>query len=73
MEHRNACACSVLLSEYSPDLDPIERLFAKLKHLGQKVAARNLLAGSETITMLPETYTQTECSNYFWAVGDGPA
>lgn len=37
---RNAGARLILLPKYSPDLNPIEQVFAKLKHLLRKAAAR---------------------------------
>lgn len=37
---RDAGARLFLLPKYSPDLNPIEQVFAKLKHLLRKAAAR---------------------------------
>jgi transposase len=37
------------LPKYSPDLNPIEQVFAKLKHLLQKAAARTVEAVCATI------------------------
>ena len=37
---RNAGARLILLPKYSPDLNPIEQVFAKLKHLLRKAGAR---------------------------------
>ena len=39
---RNAGAKLIFLPKYSPDLNPIEMLFAKLKHLLRKAARRTL-------------------------------
>jgi transposase len=40
---RSAGAKPFFLPKYSPDLNPIEQLFAKLKHLLRKAAARTPL------------------------------
>lgn len=66
---RNAGARLVLLPKYSPDLNPIEQVFAKLKGLLRKAAARSREAVSDTIAKLLDTYTPTECANYFKAAG----
>src|SRR5471030_3116429 len=39
---RSAGAKLFLLPKYSPDLNPIEQVFAKLKHLLRKAAARTV-------------------------------
>lgn len=54
-----------LLPKYSPDLNPIEQVFAKLKHLLRKAAARTEEAVCQAIGTLIETYTSQECANYF--------
>jgi transposase len=41
---RAAGAKLLFLPKYSPDLNPIEQVFAKLKHLLRKAAARSLEA-----------------------------
>lgn len=53
-----------LLPKYSPDLNPIEQVFAKLKQLLRKAAARTSDAVGETIDTLLSTYTPEECANY---------
>jgi transposase len=62
---RNAGAKLVFLPKYSPDLNPIEQVFAKLKHLLRKAEARSQLAVSRTIGTLLSTYSAEECANYF--------
>ena len=62
---RQAGAKLFLLPKYSPDLNPIEQVFAKLKHLLGKAAARSQDAVCDTIGTLLNTYTPTECTNYF--------
>ena len=49
---------------YSPDFNPIEQLFAKLKALLRKAAARTRDALWETIGTLLDDFTPTECQNY---------
>ena len=61
---RKAGARLLLLPKYSPDLNPIEQVFAKLKHLLRKAAARSREAVCRTIGQLLETYTPQECANY---------
>ena len=61
---RRAGAKLFLLPKYSPDLNPIEQVFAKLKHLLRKAAARTSDAVCKTIGTLLDTYTPQECANY---------
>jgi putative transposase len=63
----------LLLPKYSPDLNPIEQLFAKLKHLLRKAAARSFDAVTKAIGQLLGSFTPQECSNYFTNSGYGPA
>ena len=61
-----AAGASILyLPPYPPDLNPIEQLFAKLKALLRKVAARTKEDLWSTIGHLLDAYPSTECSNYF--------
>ena len=62
---RDAGARLILLPKYSPDLNPIEQVFAKLKHLLRKAAARSRDAVSDAIAELLRSYTPGECRNYF--------
>ena len=52
------------LPKYSPDLNPIEQVFAKLKHLLRKVAARAADAVCAAIGNALEAFTPQECANY---------
>lgn len=54
----------LLLPKYSPDLNPIEQVFAKLKHLLRKAQARTKDAVCTTIGQLLNSYTPQECANY---------
>jgi transposase len=60
---RNAGARLFLLPKYSPDLNPIEQVCAKLKHLLRKVAARTREAVCSAIGQLLGNYTPEECAN----------
>jgi transposase len=50
--------------KYSPDLNPIEQVFAKLKHLLRKAAARSAETICVTIGEILRAFTPTECVNY---------
>jgi transposase len=66
---RAAGAKLIFLPKYSPDLNPIEKVFAKLKTLLRKVGARTIEAITTAIgTFLPRFMPQ-ECSNYFKSAG----
>jgi transposase len=51
--------------KYSPDLNPIEQVFAKLKHLLRKAAARSAESICVTIGEILRAFTPAECANYF--------
>ena len=53
------------LPKYSPDLNPIEQVFSKLKRLLRKAAQRTLEAICAAIGQILGTYTPQECANYF--------
>jgi transposase len=55
----------VYLPPYSPDLNPIELAFAKLKTLLRKAAARTVSDLEATIASLLERFTTSECLAYF--------
>jgi len=52
------------LPPYSPDLNPIEQLFAKLKALLRKIAARSVEALWSAIGQLIAHFDPQECLNY---------
>jgi transposase len=62
---RSAGAKLFFLPKYSPDLNPIEQLFAKLKHFLRKAAARSVEAVCAAIGQSLQTFTSEECTNYF--------
>jgi transposase len=57
------------LPPYSPDLNPVERFFAKLKALLRKAAARSREALWTTIGQLLDTLGPDECRNYLRSCG----
>ena len=61
---RNAGARLFFLPAYSPDLNPIEQAFAKLKALLRKAAERTVEAAWKRIGQLLGQFTPTECANY---------
>ena len=61
----------ILLPKYSPDLNPIEQVFAKFKHLLRKAAARTRETVCNAIADLLGSYTPEECANYLRNSGYG--
>ena len=59
------------LPAYSPDLNPIEQVFAKLKHLLRKAAERTKEAVWRKIGILLDQFTPQECENYLRNSGYG--
>ena len=69
---RSVGAKLFFLPKYSPDLNPIEQVFAKLKHLLRKAAARTVETVSAAIGQLLGAFTSNECANYFKNSGYAP-
>ncbi len=65
-------ATVLYLPPYSPDLNPIEQLFAKLKALLRKVAARTKDALWSAIGTLLDQFTPEECAHYLASCGYAP-
>jgi transposase len=65
-------ASLLYLPPYSPDLNPIEQLFAKLKALLRKVAARTKDALWSAIGKLLDAFSERECRNYLRNCGYEP-
>ena len=61
----------IFLPPYSPDLNPIEMAFAKLKTLLRKAAARTYQALWNCVGAVCNLFTSQECTNYFKAAGYG--
>jgi transposase len=57
------------LPPYSPDFNPIEKFFAKLKALLRKAAKRSIDALWNQIGELLDTVTPDQCSNFFASCG----
>ena len=69
---RTAGAKLIFLPKYSPDLNPIEQLFAKLKHLLRKAAARTTDALCDTIGSLLGASHPGGCATLLRNAGYGP-
>ena len=57
------------LPPYSPDFNPIEMAFSKLKAFLKKIAARTVDELWDAIAKAIDTFTPSECQNYFAAAG----
>ncbi len=64
-----AGASLMYLPPYSPDFNPIEMAFSKLKAFLRKAAARTITDLWDAIAQAIETFTPQECINYFAAAG----
>ena len=64
-----AGASLLFLPPYSPDFNPIENAFAKLKALLRKAAERTVDGLWATIELLIDLFEPIECRNYFAAAG----
>lgn len=60
------------LPPYSPDFNPIENAFAKLKAMLRKAAERTVEGLWDAIGRIIDTFTPDECANYFAAAGYDP-
>ena len=63
----------LLLPPYSPDLNPIEMVFSKLKALLRKAAERTVAGLWDKIGEVLDAFTPDECANYFRHAGYAPA
>jgi transposase len=68
---REAGAKLLFLPKYSPDLNPIEQVFSKLKHLLRKAQARSYDAILAAIGELLRRFMPQECDNYLKNCGYG--
>jgi transposase len=62
-------ATLLFLPPYSPDFNPIEQAFSKLKAHLRKAAERTIHGLSNAIGRILDLYSPKECSNYFAACG----
>ena len=60
------------LPPYSPDLNPIEQVFAKIKHWMRMAQKRNMEDAWRHVGHLTRTFSQDECANYFRNAGYAP-
>jgi transposase len=67
-----AGATPTFLPPYSPDFNPIENAFAKLKALLRARAERSISALWDAIGTIVGLFSPTECANYFRAAGYDP-
>ena len=61
----------IFLPPYSPDLNPIEQVFAKLKHFMRKAQPRDVEATWRKAGQLIDLFPPSECANYFVNAGYG--
>ena len=59
----------LFLPPYSPDLNPIEMAFSKLKAHLRKIGARTFDQLIEAIGQICDLFSPEECQNYFQASG----
>jgi transposase len=69
----NAGATLAYLPPYSPDLNPIEQAFSKLKAYLRKAMARNVENLWTTIAQAIETISENEARNFFANAGYDPS
>ena len=69
IEAAGATVC--YLPAYSPDINPIEQVFSKLKMALRTGAARTVTTLLELIGRLIKTFVPKECANYFRHAGYG--
>lgn len=76
--HKNAAAAKAMreagcwflfLPPYSPDLNPIEMAFSKLKAHLRRIGARTFTDMFHALSDICDLYSQDECWNYFKAAG----
>jgi len=67
-----AGATLMFLPPYSPDFNPIENAFAKLKALMRAKAERTITALWDTVGSVVQLFSPAECANYFKAAGYEP-
>lgn len=70
---RSAGATLAFLPSYSPDLNPIEQAFSKIKHWMRMAQERTLEAISDRVADVVAAMTDRECRNYIHHAGYGRA
>jgi len=66
---RNVGARLIFLPPYSPDLNPIEQVFSKLKTMLRKARVRTIDAMAESIRLSLPSFPPNECNNYLVNAG----
>jgi transposase len=66
---KGAGARLIYLPPYSPDFNPIEMAFSKLKAALRKAAARTIPELWDVIAEVIEQFKPEQCRNYFAAAG----
>ena len=66
---RQTGAWTLFLPAYSPDFNPIEMAFAKIKDLLRKANARTYDQIWKSLGEICELFSPQECMNYFKAAG----
>jgi transposase len=61
----------IFLPPYSPDLNPIEQVFAKLKHLLRNAQPRDVHSAWQKVGHLLDLFSPNECANYLANAGYG--
>jgi transposase len=64
-----AGAKACFLPQYSPDLNPIEKVFGKIKALLRKAAERTVPRLQRSLARLLASLTADECANFFTSAG----
>jgi transposase len=67
-----AGATLLFLPPYSPDFNPIEKAFARLKAMLRKAAERTVSGLGDLIGKLVDIFQPAECANYFTSCGYDP-
>jgi transposase len=62
---RETGARLLFLPKYSPDLNPIEQFFAKIKHWLRQAATRSLDLLTQALNRILENVSPDECANFF--------
>lgn len=68
---RDAGAHLLFLPPYSPDLNPIEQMFSKVKHHMRLAMGRTVQAVQDALAQIIDTISPQECKNYFSHAGYG--
>lgn len=66
---RSTGAHRLFLPPYSPDLNPIEQAFAKLKHWMRQAQPRSIPDVNAAIAAVLNRFPETECANFFKNAG----